>query len=220
MVVAEVGRRAAQKGNRSMERVSERPVLDVSGIPSVVFGARNPVWLGTVFFMLIEGAAMAMIYASYFYYRTRTNDWPPGLMPPALRYGVINAIVFVLSLAPAWWIRKQARANDVAGCRIGLVTLTLFGVANIVLRGFEFASLNCDWTANAYASTIWMLMGMHSAHLLTDAVETGVLATLTFTDRVDGKAMTDFDENSMYWYFVVGIALLTDFVVYGTSRMF
>ena len=203
-----------------MERVSERAVLDVSDVPTVVFGPRNIVWLGTILFMLIEGTAMAMLYASYFYYRTRTNDWPPGLMAPYLKWGVLNGIVFLVSLAPAWWIRKRARAADVAGCRLGLVLLAIFGVGNIVLRVYEFAGLNCDWTANAYASTVWILMGMHSAHLLTDFIETAVLAVLAFTDRVDGLRFTDFDENSMYWYFVVGVAVVTDFVVYGASRLF
>ena len=203
-----------------MERLSERPALDVSGMPSVVFGSRNIVWLGTILFMLIEGSVMAMLYASYFYYRTRTSDWPPGVYPPELRWGVANAIVFLLSLAPAWWIRKRARLADVLGCRLGLGALALFGVVNIVLRVFELAHMNCRWSANAYASTIWTMMGMHSAHLVTDFVETVVLFVLAFTDRVEGTRFTDFDENSMYWYFVVGIAIVTDFVVYGASRLF
>jgi cytochrome c oxidase subunit 3 len=202
-----------------MERVSERPVLDVSGVPTVVFGHRNVVWLGTVLFMLIEGAMMAMLFASYFYYRTRSSDWPPGVMPPDLRWGVANAVVFILSLAPAWWIRKKSQAGDLAGARLGLIVLAIFGAVNIAVRVYEFPALNCRWNANAYASTVWTLLGLHSAHLGTDFIETVVLAVLSFTDRVDGTRFTDFDENSMYWYFVVGIAITTDFVIYGASRL-
>jgi heme/copper-type cytochrome/quinol oxidase subunit 3 len=203
-----------------MERVAERPVLDVSDLPTVVFGSRNIVWLGTILFMLIEGAMMAMLYASYFYYRTRSSDWPPGVLPPDLGWGIANTLVFVVSLAPAAWIRTRARVADVMGCRIGLLALGALGLVNIALRGFEFANLNCKWTANAYASTIWFLMGVHSAHLLTDTIETFVLGALAFTDRVEGTRFADFDENSMYWYFVVGVALATNFIVYGTSRLF
>ena|SRR6185312_7260694 len=203
-----------------MERLSNRPALDVADLPTVVFGPRSVVWLGAVLFMLIEGSMMAMLYASYFYYRTRTGDWPPGVLPPNLTWGVANGIVFILSLGPAWWIRRRARAADVNGCRIGLILLSLFALANIALRGFEFANLNCRWSANAYASTIWVLLGVHSGHLLTNFIETVTLAVLAFSDRLEGTRLADFDENSMYWYFVVGVALVTDFVVYGASRLF
>lgn len=203
-----------------MEPVSERPVLDVSDLPTVVFGPRNVVWLGTILFMLIEGTMIAMLWASYFYYRTRSSDWPPGVFPPVLKWGIANSIVFLVSLAPAAWIRRRARTGDVVGCRVGLMALAAFGLVNTALRGFEFANLNCRWSANAYASTIWVLMGIHSAHLLTDVIETIVLAALAFTDRVEGTRLADFDENSMYWYFVVGVALVTNFIVYGASRLF
>jgi len=203
-----------------MEPVTPRPALDVSGLPTVVFGGRSPVWLATVLFMLIEGAMVAMLAASYFYLRTRTNDWPPGVMPPALTWGVANGILFLVSIAPAWFIQKRARAGDLQGCRLGLVILTLVAAANIVLRCFEFPSLNCAWQANAYASTIWLMLGVHSTHLLTDFIETVVLTVLAFSDPVEGKSFTNFDENSLYWYFVVGVALAIDFIIYGTTRMF
>ena len=70
-------------------------------------------------------------------------------LPPYLKWGILNAIVFVVSLAPAWWIRKRARAGDVTGCRIGLIVLSLFGAVNIVFRVCEFTGLNCGWSAKS-----------------------------------------------------------------------
>jgi heme/copper-type cytochrome/quinol oxidase subunit 3 len=43
----------------------------------------------------------ALLIASYFYLRTRTGSWPPGNLPPTLTWGVINGIVFLLSIIPA-----------------------------------------------------------------------------------------------------------------------
>jgi len=194
------------------------PVLDVSGLPNVVFGKRNTVWLGTILFMLIEGSMVAMLIAAYFYYRTRSSDWPPGVMAPELRWGVINTIGFAASGVPAWIIKKRAKAADQAGCRLWLIILAVFAIANTVIRGFEFAGINCRWDANAYASTVWLLLGVHTTHLLTNMVETIVLAALAFTDRVDGLRFTDFDENSDYWFFVIGVAIAINIVVYGATR--
>ena len=67
-----------------MEQVRERPVLDVSGLPSVAFGKSNTTWFANVLYMTIEGTMFALLFASYFYLRTRTDSWPPIQSPPLL----------------------------------------------------------------------------------------------------------------------------------------
>jgi cytochrome c oxidase subunit I+III len=218
MVLAEQEGSVAPESDGKMELAREKPVLDVSGLPTVVFGHRNVAWLGTVLFMTIEGAMVAMVVASYFYLRTRSSDWPPGVMPPALKWGMINLVVFVGSVAPAWWIKRASRARDLPQARLGLIVLTLFAALNILFRVFEFASLNVQWYANAYASTIWTMLGVHSGHLVTEFIDTIVLLALAFTGRVDGTRFANFDENSDYWFFVVGVAVISDIVIYGASR--
>src|SRR5437868_6680044 len=89
---------------------------------------------------------------------------------------------------------------------------------NILFRVFGFASLNAQWYANAYASTVWVLLGVHSGHLATEFIDTAVLSALAFTDRVEGTRFANFDENSDYWFFVVMVALIADVVIYGASR--
>ena len=37
----------------------------------------------------------ALMFATYFYLRTRSTDWPPGHLPPALKYGAANAVIFL-----------------------------------------------------------------------------------------------------------------------------
>ena len=100
-----------------MEQVREHPVLDVSGLPSVAFGKSNTTWLGNVLYMMIEGTMFALLFATYFYLRTRTDHWPPVQSPPLLTYGVINAIVFLLSLIPARFAQKVAPMLSSRMCR-------------------------------------------------------------------------------------------------------
>jgi cytochrome c oxidase subunit 3 len=199
--------------------VRERRVLDVSGLPTVVFGPPNVVWLGTILFMLIEGSMVAMLAASYFFLRTRSSDWPPSLPPPDARLAIANAVLLLVSVVPAAWIKCRARAADLRGCRIGLIILTLFALASLVLRIFEFPLLNCKWSDNAYASTVWSLLGVHTVHLATEFVETAVFAVFAFTDHVDGTRFADFDENSDYWYFVVGVAIVAYLVIHVATRL-
>lgn len=192
--------------------------LDVSGVPNVVFGHRSLIWWGTLGMMAIEGTMFAIVLASYFYLRTRVTDWPPGLMPPAVRYGAINTALFVASIAPNQWVKKIAEKGDLRRTRLGLLLMTGIGVANIALRFGEFKSLNCQWDANAYASILWTILGLHTVHLLTDWFDTAVLTTLFFSGRVEGKRFMDASENSDYWYFVVFTWLPIWFVIYFAPR--
>ena len=96
-----------------------------------------------------------MLYASYFYYRTRTTDWPPGVMPPYLKWGILNAIVFVVSLAPAWF--AVARLGYVAAATV--LSLTLVWLA------LRFASDRSERSARAlflgsiaYLPLLWAVM--------------------------------------------------------------
>ena len=196
-----------------------RPLtLDVSGLPSVAFGHRNTTWLANVFYMTIEGMMFALMFATYFYLRTRSTSWPPGHLPPALKYGALNAVIFLVSIIPAWIVKRRAPERNQSAVRNGLFVLALFAVVATVLRVFEFSALNCRWTDDAYSSTVWVLIGLHSGHLVTELIETLVLLAISFTPKMEGTRLADAAINSDYWYFVVVTGLMVDLVIYGTTR--
>ncbi|MBV9573960.1 MAG: cytochrome c oxidase subunit 3 [Acidobacteriales bacterium] len=195
-----------------------RLTLDVSDLPGVAFGHRNTTWLANVFFMVIEAMMFALMFATYFYLRTRSTDWPPGHLPPALQYGMANAVIFLVSVVPAWTVRKRAPEGDRRAVKNGLLVLTAFAVAATILRIFEFSTLNCRWSDDAYSSTVWVLIGMHSGHLVTELIETVVLLAISFTPKMEGTRLADAAINSDYWYFVVITGLIVDGLIYGTTR--
>ena len=201
----------------SLNELIRRP-LDVSDLPSVAFGHRNTTWLANVFYMAIEGMMFALMFAMYFYLRTRSTNWPPGHLPPALRFGALNALVFLVSIIPAWIVKRRAPERNRTAVRNGLLVLALFALAATVLRVFEFSALNCRWTDDAYSSTVWVLIGMHSGHLLTELIETLVLLAISFTSKMEGTRLADAAINSDYWYFVVITGLMVDLLIYGTTR--
>ena len=113
---------------------------------------------------------------------------------------------------------EAGACGDLRAIRIGLIALAVLALAATALRVFEFTALNCRWSDNAYSSTIWVLIGMHSGHLVTELIETVVLMVLSFTDKMEGMRLADVAINSDYWYFVVISGFLVDFVIYGTTR--
>jgi cytochrome c oxidase subunit III len=196
----------------------QRRELNVAGLPTVVFGYRSIIWWGTLGMMLIEGTMFAITIASYFYLRTRSSDWPPGLMPPRITAGTLNLVLFVLSVAPAIWVQKGAEKASLFVSRVGLIIMSAVGLVILLIRIYEFPSLMSTWDANAYASITWMLLGLHTVHLATDWADTVVLTVMMFTRHVNGKRFMDVSENSDYWYFVVLTWIPIYLVIYWVPR--
>ena len=199
------------------ERV-EPATLDVSGLPTIVFGTRSFVWLGIMGMMAIEAMVFVLMIASYFYLHSRSVEWPPHSNPPPLLYGTLNTVIFVLSAIPNEWYRRRARLGDTRAVRVGLVLMSLVAVANLVVRYLELRHLNTDWSIDAYGSAVWTLIGLHVVHLITDAFDTVVLAVLFFTPLVEGRRFMDAAENADYWYFVILTWIPIYLVIYWAPR--
>jgi cytochrome c oxidase subunit I+III len=200
--------------------MNARPVIDVSRLPTYAFGHRSPMWWGTLGIMAIEGTVFVLAVFAYFYLRQNVQSWPPGgLKPPDLLYGTINTVVLLVSLWPNWWTDRAAKARDLRRIRIGLPICLVFAVTFLMIRAFEFGSLNIRWDNNAYGSAAWTLLGLHTVHLATDTIDSFVLAVLMFTGPLEGKRFADVSENAFYWYFVVLAWLPLYGVIYWAPRL-
>ena len=179
--------------------------IDVSELPGVAFDTQAPMWWGNLLMIFIEGAAFAILAASYFYIRRNFDAWPPPrTLLPDLGVSSINLLVIVVSAAPFWYAARLARAGA-SPLVIGLwLTLgVLFGVVAIVLRGFEFAALHTRYDSNAYGSITWTILAVHLAHLLAGTLETFLIALVMFVGPVEKKHYTDATVMAVYWYFIV-----------------
>jgi heme/copper-type cytochrome/quinol oxidase subunit 3 len=178
--------------------------VDAAALPSYAFGDRSVMWWGTLGVMAIEGTVFALAVLVYFYVRTRVSEWPPGVARPNLFWGTLNVAIMLASILPNAFTKRAAERQDLRGVRIGLVTCIVFAAAFIVVRAFEFPALNVRWDTNAYGSAVWMLLGLHTTHLVTDFLDTVVLGVLMITGPLEGRRFVDVSENAFYWYFVVG----------------
>ena len=192
--------------------------LDVRGLPSYAFGQGSLMWWSTMGLMLIEGTVFAIGVMMYFYLRGVSDAWPIDSAPPALRWGTFNTIVLLLSLLPNQLAKRAAAREDRAATRIWLSICVLFSLVFLAVRALEFMTLNVSWQANAYGSIVWLLLGLHTTHLITDTIDTSVLAVLLFTGPFEGKRFVDVCENALYWYFVVASWLPIYAVIYLAPR--
>jgi cytochrome c oxidase subunit III len=200
-----------------MNEASAR-ALDVSDLPTVVFSHRSLMWWGTLGMMAIEGTFFGLALMAYFYLRSHQDTWPITSLPPDLLWGTLNAVLMLASFAPAHLAKRAAERLDLQGVRRWLPITLLFGVCFVAVRIMEFSALNVRWDSSAYGSVVWLLLGLHTTHIVTDLIDTTVLTVLFHTGPLDGKRFVDVSENSFYWYFVVATWLPFYLVIYWGAR--
>jgi heme/copper-type cytochrome/quinol oxidase subunit 3 len=199
--------------------VTEHRALDVSALPTFAFGHRSPMWWALIGMIAIESTMFGLLIAAYFYLVWREPNWPPGVAPPALLWGTITTALLVVSLVPNALAKRAGEELDLSGVRLWMVVSAAVAVVIVAIRAMEFVYLNVWWDSNAYGSIVWMLLGMHTAHLLTDLYDTIVLAVLMFTGPIEGKRYVDVSENGVYWYFVVVSWLPVYAILYLAARV-
>jgi len=194
--------------------------LDVSMLAPGAFGHRSLMWWGTFGLVVIEGTAFALAIGAYFFLRTRVPAWPPdGIAPPDLKWGTLNTLILLVSCIPNQLARSAAERVDLSQVRLWLAAAIAVGIGFNLVRVYEFKALNVMWNTDAYGSIVWLLLGMHTVHILTDVADTLVLAALMFIGPIEEKRFVDVEENSVYWYFVVAAWLPIYGVIYWAPRL-
>ena len=194
---------------------------DVADLPTHKFGPASLTWWGIIGYMIVEGGFFALAFAAYFFLMGHEQGWPPeGRQAPDLLAGTLFTIIMLLSEIPNTMVKKAARAGDVPAIRLLLPVMVAIGAVLLVIRGFEFNSLNCRWTDDAYSSIIWALLVLHASHLITDWGDTVVLAALMYTPvSHEGRRWVDVDENSLYWRYVWLLWIPIYLMIYWVPRL-
>ena len=119
--------------------------------------------------------------------------------PPPLLLGDDQYRVLIASLIPNELARRAGERTDLRGVRIWMVVCLIFAVGFNWVRVHEFTHLNVSWDHDAYGSIVWVMLGLHTTHIVTDFLDSAVLAVLMFVGPVEEHRFVDVEENSVYW---------------------
>jgi cytochrome c oxidase subunit III len=196
-----------------------RPTLNLSHLPTHGFGPAMTMWWGTLAFIALEATGFALAGGAYLYLAIQNDQWPLGSPPPDLLWSSLIVLLMLFSLWPNFVAEKNARKENLPAVRRDLAIMSAIGAMLLILRVFEFTTLNARWDQNAYGSVLWIILGLHTAHLLTDWIDTMVLTALMFTRHGHGKRFSDVEDNAVYWNFVVFSWLAIYALLYGLPRL-
>lgn len=200
--------------------MKQRVVLDLAELTPNATGSASLTWWGTLAFMLIEATGFMMMIAVYLYLASLAPAWPPDTPPPDLGPGIWLTLILLVSVVPNLLVSRWAKRRDLKRVQIGLVIMTVIGLASVVPRVYEFRAMHVMWDSNAYGSAVWVLLGLHTTHILTDLADTVVLCALMFTRHADNpRRFGDVQDNALYWNFVVLAWLPILALLYGVPRL-
>jgi cytochrome c oxidase subunit III len=184
--------------------MKERIVADFSRLPLHGMASASATWWGTLAFMLIEATGFALALAVYLYLMSIAVTWPMDARAPDLLPGTVVTLILAASVVPNYLVSRWAEREDLRRVQIGMVVMSIVGIVPLIIRAFEFSALKVSWDTNAYGSIVWILLGLHTTHIITDVADTLVLAALMFTRHGDNRRrFGDLQDNAMYWNFVV-----------------
>ncbi len=190
------------------ERIAGTPFApkfmgDLAHLDSHGHSHRSLTWWGMMAMIAVEGTVFALACAAYLYLSNQSPQWPPHKLSPDLLWGTAFTTLTVLSFLPNMWMNRVAEKEELKPLQLGLIAMSVIGLALVGIRVMEFASLNVAWSDSAYGSIVVTLLGLHTAHLVTDLFDTLVLTGLMFTRHARGRRFVDCAENAIYWNFVV-----------------
>lgn len=198
-----------------------QPVIDVSALPRMAFGSRDPMWWGLALLIAIESTMFALLVVTYFYLRGGESTWPPpGALQPPLALSIGTIVAMLISAIPTYVAYRAARHGRLRPMQLGMIVATIFGLIASALRGFEFATFRFLWNSHAYGSIVWTIYGMHSFHLFSGTLEDIVMTALLLIGPVEEKHLVDVRLGAAYWWFVVfaWLPLWAILVIDGVTR--
>ena len=181
-----------------------RVVGTTAELPTAAYGQRTLLWWGTVAFMVIEGWTLAVCAGAYLYLRAHVGDWPPAETPlPGLIMSSTNVALMLASLGPVWWSARAARRLDVLRARLGLALCSICGIGFLLLRWFEFLSVNTPWRGSGYGSAVWAVLAFHTSLLVVQAAEAIGLTAILLRRPPPVRYLAAVVDFALYWTFLV-----------------
>jgi heme/copper-type cytochrome/quinol oxidase subunit 3 len=156
-----------------------------------------------VLLITTESMIFAGLISANFYVRAESKVWPQGqLAKPQLGLIIIFSVILLGSSLPVWWAERGIGRGDLRRLRIGLALGFLMGAAFLAFTVHDVVESEFGWTANAYASLFFTIIGLHALHVAGGlAMSAGVQAKAA-TGRIDRDRHMTVRMFAMYWHFV------------------
>jgi cytochrome c oxidase subunit 3 len=114
----------------------------------------------------------------------------------------INTAILVTSSFTIHWALQSIKRGNRAGLQAGLVLSFVMGLTFLVTQMIEYARLGFAPHENAFATTFYMLTGLHGAHVFVGLTLLGMATVRSFRGHFSPEHHHGVEIPGIYWHFV------------------
>jgi len=142
--------------------------------------------------------------------------WPPFEFECVDPYDLplLNTILLLSSGASITWAHHEIVSGNKSQAVFGLAVTLALALAFMLTQMYEYASLPFDMSDGIYASTFFMLTGLHGFHVFVGAAFLSVCLKRLFADEFTTEHHVGFEAAAWYWHFVDVVWLFLFLTVY------
>ena len=168
--------------------------------------------LGLITFLISESLMFGGFFATYLFYRTSTQTWPPEGTEVELLLPTINTIILVSSSFVIHFGDSAIKKNDVKGMRKWYKITAIMGIIFLIGQVYEYMTLGYGLSTNLFSNCFYLMTGFHGVHVFVGVLLIlGVLWRSRRTGHYNEHKHVGIEMAEIYWHFVdiIWIVLFT-----------
>lgn len=131
---------------------------------------------------------------------------------------LLNTIVMLLSAVSVTFAYRFLKRSNRTGAVIGLSVTIVLGLIFVFMQAQEFLLAHNEYglklSSGIYGSTFFMLVGLHTAHVIVGLLMLAVMLLRTIKGHFNAKDNFGFKATLWFWQFITVIWLITFVFVY------
>jgi cytochrome c oxidase subunit 3 len=160
------------------------------------------------FAMWLVMVSVGMLFAAFssaYIVRQAEGNWVDFALPSIFYY---TTLIIVLSSATIQWAYFAAKKDEVEKVKILVAITTVLGIAFLVGQVIGWKQLtesSIYLVGNPSGSFVYILTGLHGAHLLGGIVFLVIVLVAAFRFKIHSKNLLRIELCVTYWHFLGGL---------------
>ncbi|WKZ83689.1 MAG: heme-copper oxidase subunit III [Acidimicrobiia bacterium] len=193
--------------------MSEHAVEAHSGGHDAGHARKVAMWV----FLGSECLFFGTLIATFLLYRGRTGDGPAASDVFDIPFTSVSSFILLMSSLTMVLAHHAASRRDRRTMRIWLIATALLGTVFLAGQVFEFTEFvehGLTVTTSPFASSFYLLTGLHGAHVAVGVLMLLVTAFMSFGGRYRDDEGMNVEIVGLYWHFVDIVWIVIFTVVY------